>query len=165
MYAYVAPSRVGGLGLTVTADGTALRSVRFGVEPPSDIDPPAGLITAAVTQLARYFDGELKEFDLPLAVLDGSDFEREVWRAIARIPYGHTRTYGDIAKDLGDPMAARAVGTACNHNPHPVIVPCHRVVGAGGKMVGFGGGLRRKRILLELEARASIGSWFGQEDP
>jgi methylated-DNA-[protein]-cysteine S-methyltransferase len=163
MYSYVVPSRIGGLGLTITADGSALSSVRFGVEPPSAGPPPPGLVGAAVDQLARYFDGELTHFDLPLAVESGSPFERGVWQAIARIPYGRTRTYGEIARELGDPDAARAVGTACHHNPHPVIVPCHRVVGAGGKMVGFGGGLHRKRILLELEASASIGSWFGQD--
>ena len=77
----------------------------------------------------------------------GSEFERAVWAEIAKIPYGEMVTYGSIATALGDPGAARAVGTACNHNPVPVIVPCHRVVGAGGKMVGFGGGLDRKRKL------------------
>ena len=76
-----------------------------------------------------------------------------MWAEIAKIPYGEMLTYGEIATALGDPGLARAVGTACNHNPVPVIVPCHRVVGAGGKMVGFGGGIDRKRRLLELEAR------------
>jgi len=86
----------------------------------------------------------------------GSEFERAVWGQIAKIPYGEMVTYGSIATALGDPGAARAVGTACNHNPVPVIVPCHRVVGAGGKMVGFGGGIERKRKLLELEARVAL---------
>ena len=99
----------------------------------------------------------LKHSDyLPLSVTEGSDFERAVWRAIAAIPYAQMRTYGQIAADVGDSGAARAVGTACNRNPLPVVVPCHRVVGAGGKLVGFGGGLPRKRFLLELEARVRI---------
>jgi methylated-DNA-[protein]-cysteine S-methyltransferase len=79
-----------------------------------------------------------------------------VWRAIAAIPYAEMRTYGQIAADVGEPDAARAVGVACNHNPLPLVVPCHRVVGAGGKLVGFGGGLPRKRFLLELEARVRV---------
>jgi methylated-DNA-[protein]-cysteine S-methyltransferase len=86
----------------------------------------------------------------------GSEFERAVWREMTRIPYGEMRTYGEIAAAVGDPGGARAVGVACNRNPIPVIVPCHRIVGAGGKLVGFGGGLHRKRYLLELEARVAL---------
>lgn len=107
-------------------------------------------------QLKAYFAGELTEFDVPLSVRGGSGFERVVWAQLSRIPYGEMQTYGDVAKAVGDPGAARAVGVACNHNPIPVIVPCHRVVGAGGKMVGFGGGIDRKRHLLELEARITL---------
>ena len=105
-------------------------------------------------QLKAYFAGQLTEFDVPLAPPGGSAFERAVWAQIAAIPYGETTTYGEIARAVGNGAvdAARAVGTACNHNPVPVIVPCHRVVGAGGKLVGFGGGLDRKRFLLQLEA-------------
>jgi methylated-DNA-[protein]-cysteine S-methyltransferase len=119
----------------------------------SDPDP---VLTKTATQLQEYFAGRLSTFDAPLAVPDGSDFERAVWEQIAAIPYGEMSTYGEIAKALGDADAARAVGTACNHNPVPIIVPCHRVVGAGGKLVGFGGGLDRKRFLLNLEARVRI---------
>ena len=79
-----------------------------------------------------------------------------MWKAIAEIAYADMATYGDIAKAVGDPDAARAVGVACNRNPVPIIVPCHRVVGAGGKLVGFGGGLDRKRFLLQLEARVRV---------
>ncbi len=114
------------------------------------------LLDAAGDQLRRYFAGELTEFDLPLSVTEGSPFERAVWAAIAAIPYARMRTYGEIAADVGAPDAARAVGVACNRNPLPVVVPCHRVVGAGGKLVGFGGGLPRKRFLLALEARVRI---------
>ena len=110
----------------------------------------------AVTELAAYFAGELTDFTVPVTMVRGSEFERAVWGQLSRIPYGVMRTYGEIATALGDPGAARAVGTACNRNPVPVIVPCHRVVGAGGKLVGFGGGLDRKRRLLELEARVTF---------
>jgi methylated-DNA-[protein]-cysteine S-methyltransferase len=145
---------IGGLGIAV--DGTGICRVQFGGAPPSRRPASDPLFDAAADQLGRYFSGTLTEFDLPLSVTEGSEFERAVWRAIAAIPYAQMRTYGQIAADVGDPDAARAVGTACNHNPLPVVVPCHRVVGAGGKLVGFGGGLPRKRFLLELEARVRI---------
>lgn len=116
----------------------------------AEVDDPR--LRAAVSDLRSYFAGELIDFTLPLSVRRGSDFERAVWREMTRIPYGETRTYGEVATILSDPGAARAVGVACNRNPIPVIVPCHRIVGAGGKLVGFGGGLDRKRKLLELEA-------------
>src|SRR3954452_7483058 len=96
-------------------------------------------------------------------MVGGSPFERAVWGEIAKIPYGEMQTYGAIATALGDPGAARAVGTACNHNPVPVLVRCHRVVGAGGKMVGFGGGMDRKRRLLELEAKIALARLWGWE--
>jgi methylated-DNA-[protein]-cysteine S-methyltransferase len=118
--------------------------------------PADPLLDRAVEQLEAYFATELTEFDLPLSVPRGSAFDRAVWHAIAAIPYGEMRTYGQIATDIGEPDAARAVGVACNRNPLPIVVPCHRVVGAGGKLVGFGGGLPRKRFLLELEANVRI---------
>ncbi|SCL38791.1 methylated-DNA-[protein]-cysteine S-methyltransferase [Micromonospora pallida] len=109
-----------------------------------------------VAELDAYFAGELTEFTVPLAIRRGSEFERAVWGEMTHIPYGETLTYGEVAKAVGDPGAARAVGVACNRNPVPVIVPCHRIVGAGGKLVGFGGGLPRKVHLLELEARVAL---------
>lgn len=117
-----------------------------------------GLLAEAVGQLRGYFAGQRTEFALPISVPDsaGSAFERAVWAELARIPYGVMRTYGEVAAAVGDVGAARAVGTACNHNPLPLLVPCHRVVGAGGKLVGFGGGLPRKRWLLEHEARVAM---------
>ncbi|GIH13194.1 methylated-DNA--[protein]-cysteine S-methyltransferase [Rugosimonospora africana] len=145
---------IGGLGIAV--DGTGICRVQFGGAPPTRTPAADPLFDDAADQLGRYFSGALTEFDLPLSVNEGSAFERAVWRAIAAIPYAQMRTYGQIAADVGEPDAARAVGTACNHNPLPVVVPCHRVVGAGGKLVGFGGGLPRKRFLLELEARVRI---------
>jgi methylated-DNA-[protein]-cysteine S-methyltransferase len=102
-------------------------------------------------QLREYFAGERTTFeDLPLA-LDGAPFERRVWGALQGIPYGETVSYGEIAKRVGQPGAARAVGLANGRNPIAVIVPCHRVIGANGTLVGYGGGLERKRLLLELE--------------
>jgi methylated-DNA-[protein]-cysteine S-methyltransferase len=116
---------------------------------------------AAVEELAEYFAGRRTLFSVPVRMVGGSEFERAVWGEIAKIPYGEMLTYGAIATALGDPGLARAVGMACNHNPVPVIVPCHRVVGAGGKMVGFGGGIDRKRRLLELEARVALEQAWG----
>ena len=111
------------------------------------------LLDEAVRQVREYLAGDRMEFELPTATSSGSDFERAVWAAISTIPYGHTRSYGAIARAVGDPSAAQAVGLACNRNPLPILVPCHRVIGADGKLVGFGGGLSRKRWLLTLEAR------------
>jgi methylated-DNA-[protein]-cysteine S-methyltransferase len=103
-------------------------------------------------QLAEYFAGSRTSFDLPLRAA-GNPLQQAVWRLIAEIPYGATRTYGELARDLGDRSLAQAVGAACGRNPLPVVVPCHRVVGADGSLVGFGGGLDRKRFLLDLEHR------------
>jgi len=105
-----------------------------------------------VDQLEQYFSGDRTSFSLPLD-LAGSDFQRQVWGALSTIPYGETRSYAEIARAVGQPRAARAVGLANHQNPVAIIVPCHRVVGAGGALVGYGGGLQRKRWLLDHEAR------------
>ena len=102
------------------------------------------------------FAGELTDFDLPLEIRRGSEFERAVWREIAAIPYGETASYGAIARAVGEPGGAQAVGTACNRNPLPVVIACHRVIGSDGKLVGFGGGLDLKRWLLQLEAKVHL---------
>ncbi|MFJ9428129.1 methylated-DNA--[protein]-cysteine S-methyltransferase [Streptomyces sp. NPDC101490] len=107
--------------------------------------------TEAVRQLDAYFAGELTEFDLPLHLI-GTEFQRRVWAELCRIPYGETRTYGELADVLGNPGASRAVGLANGKNPVSVIVPCHRVVGAGGGLTGYGGGLDRKQRLLAFES-------------
>ncbi|MFF1375071.1 methylated-DNA--[protein]-cysteine S-methyltransferase [Streptomyces sp. NPDC058308] len=107
-----------------------------------------------ISQLAAYFAGELTEFDVPLK-LDGTPFQRTVWRELQQIPYGETRTYGELADNLGKPGASRAVGLANGKNPIGVIVPCHRVIGAGGSLTGYGGGLDRKRRLLAFEGGAA----------
>jgi methylated-DNA-[protein]-cysteine S-methyltransferase len=102
-------------------------------------------------QLGAYFAGELEDFQLELAP-SGTPFQLDVWRALCAIPYGATTSYGDIARAVGQPGAARAVGGANNRNPIAIVVPCHRVIGASGSLTGYGGGLDRKRLLLELEA-------------
>jgi methylated-DNA-[protein]-cysteine S-methyltransferase len=106
----------------------------------------------AVAQLEAYFAGELRRFDLALAP-EGTSFQREVWSALTRIPYGETVSYGELARRLSRSNAFRAVGAANGRNPIPIIIPCHRVIGADGSLTGFGGGLPIKRQLLELEAR------------
>ena len=152
--------------LSVASDGVGVSGVHFGaVEEPGPIDVDA-VLPAAVEELRHYFAGTLTDFTVPISVPRGSPFERAVWREMSLIPYGETRTYGAVAAAVGDPTAARAVGVACNRNPIPVIVPCHRIVGAGGKLVGFGGGLPRKRHLLELEAKVALArDWGAQVTP
>lgn len=143
--------------LSVAVDDTGVCGVHFGAVAGADEavgrDPR---LDEAVAELRAYFAGELTDFTVPLSVRRGSDFERAVWHQMSLIPYGEMRTYGEVAAAVGDPGGARAVGVACNRNPIPIIVPCHRIVGAGGKLVGFGGGLPRKRYLLELEARVAL---------
>ena len=112
------------------------------------------LLRRAIAQLQAYFAGELRDFDLPLD-LQGTEFQRRVWRELLNIPYGETRSYSFVANALGAPKAMRAVGAANGQNPIPIVVPCHRVIGAGGSLVGYGGGLPLKRFLLDLEARHS----------
>lgn len=104
----------------------------------------------AVEQLAAYFAGDLTEFDVRLD-MPGTEFQQRVWAALQTIPYGETRSYGQIAAQIGAPGASRAVGLANGRNPIGIIVPCHRVIGSSGSLTGYGGGLDRKRILLELE--------------
>lgn len=103
-------------------------------------------------QLEEYFAGERREFSLELAAA-GTDFQRQVWQALRAIPFAQTVSYGDIARQIGNPNAVRAVGLANGRNPISIIVPCHRVIGADGSLTGYGGGLERKRFLLALEKR------------
>ena len=153
------PSPVG--ELILTASETALKGVFFPVRRnrsapeagwvEDDGRGPAGALLAAVRrQLTGYFEGTRTTFDLPLDGT-GSTFERRVWDLLRTIPYGATTSYGALARRLGDPRATRAVGAANGKNPIPIIVPCHRVLGARGELTGFGGGLDRKRWLLEHE--------------
>ncbi|WP_433653370.1 methylated-DNA--[protein]-cysteine S-methyltransferase [Micromonospora zamorensis] len=141
---------------SVATDDTSVCGTQFGRVEAASEDPDHALARQAAAELRAYFAGELSAFTVPVSMPRGSDFERAVWQEMTRIPYGETLTYGEVARLVGEPGAARAVGVACNRNPVPVIVPCHRIVGAGGKLVGFGGGLPRKVKLLELEAGVAL---------
>lgn len=140
--------------LTVVASAHGIREVRWGRESGDETRAEAVAIEhleRAVNQLGEYFRGERREFDLALD-LEGTEFQRLVWSELTRIPFGATSSYGAIAGEVGRPAAARAVGAATGRNPAPVIVPCHRVVGASGSLTGFAGGLDTKRALLTHEA-------------
>jgi methylated-DNA-[protein]-cysteine S-methyltransferase len=147
------PSPVG--DLTLVASDTALSGVYFptsrhGPAPQKGVDGPSALLDRVERQLSEYFAGSRTGFDLPLDP-PGTPFQLRVWELLRQIPYGATISYGDLARRLGDPRATRAVGAANGRNPIPIIVPCHRVVGSKGELTGFGGGLERKRWLLEHE--------------
>jgi methylated-DNA-[protein]-cysteine S-methyltransferase len=132
---------------------TNLRMVDQTYEPSrADWSLDAHAFDGAVEQLVAYFAGELTDFDIELE-LRGTEFQRRVWKALLTIPYGETRSYGEIAEQIGAPGSARAVGLANGHNPIAIVVPCHRVIGASGSLTGYGGGLDRKRALLDLEKR------------
>ena len=142
--------------LLLSADGSSLTGVHF----PSSreslaadvvVDHADSPLHLACEQLLEYFAGRRQTFQLPLAA-HGSNFQQRVWAELSRIPFGETISYGELALRLGDKGASRAVGLANNRNPIPIIVPCHRVIGADGSMVGFGGGLDRKQWLLRREA-------------
>jgi O-6-methylguanine DNA methyltransferase len=136
-----------GLGAGQPEHLLAWLSRHIGPEPPRK---DGAALVPAVTQLRAYFSRIRREFDLPLDVR-GTAFQRAVWTEVARIPYGVTTTYGEVAQRMGRPRAARAVGAAVGANPLPILIPCHRVVGAGGSLTGYGGGLELKANLLRLE--------------
>lgn len=115
----------------------------------ADRNLPAGM-TECLRQLGEYFKGKRQKFSVPLLV-EGTDFQKAVWRQLQKIPFGQTASYGDVARAVGSPKAFRAVGNANNKNPIPLIIPCHRVIGSDGKLVGFGGGIWRKEWLLDHE--------------
>lgn len=167
--AAVIPTPIGELTLVAGDDG--LRQVRFGAVVPDDaeevdLDSDEVLVVAA-RQLTEYLAGDRQEFDLPLDRSDLSVFARSVSDAMLAIPYGYLRSYGDLAGDVGRPGGAQAVGGACNANPLPIIVPCHRVTASDGSLGGYAGGLNRKRWLLRLErpgAPVPDGGWGDDED-
>ena len=153
----VVPSPVGDLTLTgrLRGEGTALTGCWFaghgGTGPPTGgLVRDDGAFVDAAEQLDAYFAGRRHRFDLPMAP-PGTDFQQRVWSQLREIPYGETRSYGQLAESLGQPGAARAVGLANGANPLSIVVPCHRVIGADGSLTGFGGGIDRKRFLLDLE--------------
>jgi methylated-DNA-[protein]-cysteine S-methyltransferase len=137
--------------LLLAGDDGALRQIRFAPAQPEagweQADEPFG---SAAGQLEEYFAGQRREFDLDLR-MEGTPFQLRVWSLLREIPYGEVRSYGEIARLLGTPNASRAVGAANGANPIPIIVPCHRVIGANGSLTGFGGGIDVKRRLLDLE--------------
>lgn len=139
--------------LALVAGGQGIEQIRFDGVPPEGVerDDEFPVLKLASEQLRRYFEGELQEFDLPLAPI-GTDFQRSVWNALLTIPYGETLSYMQVAAGIGNPKAVRAVGAANGQNPIPIVIPCHRVIGSNGKLTGFGGGLPLKRRLLDLES-------------
>lgn len=143
--------------LLLAGDAKALRLVSFGggkrsTPPQTDWKQNRSAFAEVIRQLQAYFRGELKEFDLPLA-MEGTAFQLRVWNELRAIPYGETISYAQLAGRVGSPKAVRAVGAANGSNPIPIIVPCHRVIGSDGSLTGFGGGLSTKKKLLELENR------------
>lgn len=152
MPTYMCPSPIG--PLTLEEENGALTALRFNPDLPRDAAsfalPSTPLLRQAVAELREYFEGERREFTVPLAP-KGTSFQQKVWTALQTIPYGETRSYKEIAVAIGNEKACRAVGMANNRNPLPIFIPCHRVVGSSGKLVGYAGGLDVKTYLLELE--------------
>ena len=162
-YADILESPVGPIGLAVDGGGAVTR-ISFLAEESSaspesferelasfgPVVRDAERCASLRSQLEEYFEGARREFDLALAPR-GTTFQKRVWEALTRIPYGTTRSYGVIARELGQPGASRAVGQANNKNPLPLVIPCHRVIGADGRLTGFGGGVSIKRALLDFE--------------
>jgi methylated-DNA-[protein]-cysteine S-methyltransferase len=146
---------IDGAKLRLVASETGILGISF--RPTGPLEGPGGgghpLLAEAARQLRAYFAGGLREFQLPLD-LRGTDFQLRVWRQLLTIPYGETRTYAEIARALEEPGAVRAVGAANGANPISIVVPCHRVIASGGKLVGYGGGLTLKQRLLDLERGA-----------
>jgi len=143
--------------LALVAGDEGLEQIRFEGIPPAGAVPGEGhpILAESARQLDAYFARDLRDFDLPLA-LKGTPFQVLAWRALQQIPYGTTRSYAEQAKAIGSPRAVRAVGAANGRNPIPIVIPCHRVIGSSGRLVGFGGGLPLKRYLLDLESRPML---------
>jgi methylated-DNA-[protein]-cysteine S-methyltransferase len=145
-----------GLACRVVASENGIRAIDF--EPAAAMEGGESLsnplLREAVEQLQAYMARQLRDFDLPLDMV-GTEFQKRVWNALLDIPYGETRSYSFVAQSIGSPKAVRAVGAANGSNPIPIVVPCHRVIGAGGSLTGYGGGLPLKRYLLDLESGAT----------
>ena len=137
--------------LLLRADGDFITEVSFAGKE-LVVSDDCELLRKCVAELKMYFEGMLKEFTIPLKLI-GTDFRKKCWEALRTIPYGETISYKELAIKIGNPKACRAVGGANHHNPIVIIVPCHRVIGSGGSLTGFGGGLDKKRFLLELERK------------
>ncbi|HYR07365.1 MAG TPA: methylated-DNA--[protein]-cysteine S-methyltransferase [Longimicrobium sp.] len=149
-YAHTLDSPIGPLTVVVNGEG-ALTHILFAHQPPpADVAWDADRCAAAATQLREYFAGERTDFDLPLAPA-GSEFQRRVWDALQKLGHGEVVDYGGLGTRIGRPGAARAVGRANATNPIPIVIPCHRVIGANGTLTGYAGGLDAKLALLQLE--------------
>lgn len=138
--------------ITIEADDRAVTAIRFESESGSPTGAPRvnAVIRQTKQQLSEYFRGKRQKFELPLEPA-GSDFQLRVWKALQSIQFGEAVSYGAVARKIRKPAAARAVGAACGRNPIPIVIPCHRVVGAGGKLTGYGGGIEIKEWLLKHE--------------
>lgn len=152
-YGY-ANTPIGELLVAVSGDGALVRIAFEGegdaMKPHEDWVADDARVAPVRAQLADYFAGKRRRFDLSVAP-EGTEFQKRVWAALCEIPYGDTRSYGEIACSIGKPTASRAVGAANGSNPIPIVIPCHRVIGASGALTGFGGGIPVKKFLLELE--------------
>lgn len=149
-YKYYYDFEIGRLEITYTDEAITHMSREMDDDKSNENYHKNNIIDETIKQLDEYFKGERKTFSLPLS-FEGTPFQKSVWKALMEIPYGETRSYKDIAIRIGNPKACRAVGMANNRNPIVLICPCHRVIGANGKLVGYGGGLDMKTFLLNLE--------------
>lgn len=143
--------------MVLAEENGAITMVDFGGELPTGAERgETDLLRRCYHELEEYFAGTRRQFDLPLAP-QGTPFQQKVWQALQTIPYGAVCSYGDIARQIGNPKASRAVGGANNRNPIAIMIPCHRVIGANGQLVGYGGGVDKKEALLSLERRVLEG--------
>jgi methylated-DNA-[protein]-cysteine S-methyltransferase len=156
LHLYATENGICGLAFEGNQDKTTLAFAQ--TEQGSTCDDARGFLDRAIGQLEEYFAGKREAFDLPLDVVSGTEYQQKVWSALRTIPYGETWTYGQLATATGNPRAARAVGGANNKNPIAIIVPCHRVIGASGSLVGFAGGVDIKQRLLDLESKGRSSS-------
>lgn len=141
-------TKIGGLKISCSED--SLISIEFSNIKENKTSNPNKLSQTVINQINEYLEGSRKTFDIPL-MLDGTQFQKKVWKALLDIPYGETRSYKDIAEIIGNPKAVRAVGMANNKNKIPILIPCHRVIGSRGDLVGYAGGLEIKKSFLEIE--------------
>ncbi len=137
--------------IKLVCSGAFLQEISFVEEEGKNPKTYPQIVSRCKEELDSYFAGKLEKFTIPLEFVKGTDFQKDVWRALLNIPYGQTRSYKDIAIMIGNPKAVRAVGGANNKNPIGIVVPCHRVIGSSGKLVGYAGGIDKKEMLLKLE--------------
>ena len=160
MLEWTEANMVDGPRLRLVASDVGLRTIEFHFSEAAvgARNDENGLLMEATRQLRAYFAGERREFRLPMDP-QGTVFQRQVWRELESIPYGQTRSYSQVAAAIGAPRAVRAVGAANGANPLPIVVPCHRVIGADGRLTGYGGGLALKKRLLEMEGALTASAW------